>query len=293
LINLQPLETKFLSDLHEASLTVAAHDAGGANVLEAFLRNNNLVVAHHRLAGPATSILGYTEEKIRNLKSQLPEILLAGTGWQTNFEINTISQSINQNRRTIVFLDHWTNFEQRLLEREVRIEVKEIVTFDEEARALAKEIFPVSIVYLFPNYYLNEQVLEICKKRTPLLDPEYDILFIGEPIRNQRYSEKDAFINTMRRIRNANLPRQVIAVRPHPSQTRDSYIDMISHYSEFPIIVTEGTTLTDDLSRSKSVVGCNSMAIKLASLAGIPVYSAVPDPYESDLPLTLFQDWFK
>ncbi len=290
-MNLPDLENRLLVDLRNSALTLVAHDAGGANVLTSFVKNFNLKANRLELAGPATEILnGYRPGRQKKGLSE-PEIILASTGWSSNFEKNHISQSIQRGLRTIVCLDHWTNFGQRLQSEEGPIPILEIITFDEEARSLATRTFPDSQVYQFPNYYLINQCEKINQLRHLHSELKYDFLFVGEPIRDRKYSELDALTKFLTQVGRHNEANLKIALRPHPSQSIDYYRKMIMYFQNPQIKITEGSSLAEDLSHSKAVVGCNSMALHLASLCQIPTFCAVPEPFESELPAQVFSDW--
>ena len=288
---LQALETRLLSELHRSSIQIASHDAGGANFLEAFVRANKLVPKSLNLSGPAVKIFSATPVMDQSLGVATPRILLATTGWQTNFEKINIKSALEQHVRTIVFLDHWTNFEERLMGATGPLPVLEFVTFDETAKELATEIFPNATIYCFPNHYLIEQSTEIKNIRSLKGTLDIDYLYIGEPIRNKGFSEKDAFSNFLEKIGARKTVELRIALRPHPSQSIESYVQLLAESPLYPVSLTQGTTLAEDLARSKAVVGCSSMALELAYMSQIPAYCAVPKPFKSELPSHLFVSW--
>jgi hypothetical protein len=290
-MNLQKKETDLLLEISQASITVVSHDAGGANVLEAFIRAHNLTVNKLIISGPATKIFGIEKKQEATLETSRPEVVLASTGWQTDFEVLHIDAEVSQAKRVIVFLDHWTNFEQRLKFHSKNILVPELVTFDEKAMRIASRTFPGSQIYCFTNYYLQEQSVNISKNRIENQDFIYDYLFIGEPIRDKNYSEEDSFRYFVSKITQTGNSHPSVAVRPHPSQSREMYLAMVAKFANFPITVTEETSLHQDLSNSKFVVGCFSMALELARMSGIPVYSAVPELEQNQIHMTHLSRW--
>lgn len=285
------LESNLLSELRSSSIGIASHDAGGAHILEAFIRSNKLVPERLYISGPAEKIFSATPTTDRSLEIDSPKVLLATTGWQSNFEKINIKAALEQNVRTIVFLDHWTNFKERMEYSTKQLLVSEFVTFDEAAKELASECFLDAIIYCFPNYYLIEQSTKIKTLRFALDSLDIDYLYIGEPINNQGYSEKDAFSNFLKKMSYQETDSLRLALRPHPSQSLESYFEILAEFSTFSVHVTQETTLAEDLARSKAVVGCQSMAIKLAHMSQIPVYCAVPKPFTSKLPASLFESW--
>lgn len=268
-----------------------SHDAGGANVLHSFLQAHNLRPHLLLTNGPATKIFESTHiDKNKKIYKQ-KEVILASTGWQTDFEIRHISSAVASGKRVIVFLDHWTNYASRLQFDSEIVLVSEYVTFDLEAKRLASEIFSNATIYCFENYYLQEQVflvLNLKKKSNKYL---YDFLYIGEPIRDQGYSEEDAFQYFISKVKFSDSNSPTIAIRPHPSQSKEYYLQLLSKFADIPIHITENTSLHEDLSSSKAIVGCNSMVLELSKMCQIPTYSAVPEPFNSVLPSDRFLKW--
>ncbi len=288
---LQKQESELTSCLSNSFLTVVSHDAGGANVLHSFLQAHNLRPNQLLTNGPATQIFKSIQSNNPNNLNKQEEVILASTGWQTDFEIKHISSAVDLGKRVIVFLDHWTNYAGRLeLDSEI-VFVSEIVTFDLEAKRLARSIFTNSIIYCFENYYLQEQAIAVSNLRKKSNEYLHDFLFIGEPIRDQGYTEEDAFQYFVSKIKSSDLVSPKIAIRPHPSQSRQKYLQMLSKFDEFSIHVTENTSLQEDLSNSKAIVGCNSMALELSKMCQIPTYSAVPETFNSVLPSDRFLEW--
>jgi len=289
--NLPKKESELISQLSKTPLAVVSHDAGGANVLHAFIQANNLTPNKLHVSGPACQIFDSTKILANTDFLDQAEVILASTGWQTDFEINFIKSAVSLGKRVIVFLDHWTNYENRLKFNSENVVVSEIVTFDEAARKLASTIFPESTIYCFENYYLREQSDLIAKLRGTRQEYLYDFLYIGEPIRGKGYSEEDALQYFISKVIHSGITSPKIAIRPHPSQSRDKYLHMLSNIGNVPIHVTQNTTLYDDLSISKAVVGCNSMALELAKMCQIPTYSAIPESFSSELPTNGFLSW--
>lgn len=288
---LQKKESELISCLCNSFLTIISHDAGGANVLHSFLQAHNLIPNLLLTSGPATQIFESLQiDKAKNLNSET-EVVLASTGWQTDFEIRHISNAIDSGKRVIVFLDHWTNYSSRLKFNSDIVPISEIVTFDLKAKSLASDIFINSSIYCFENYYLQEQAVLVANLRKKSSEYLYDFLFIGEPIRNQGYTEEDALNYFISKVKHSGLISPAIAIRPHPSQSREKYMRMLLNFEEYLIHVTENTSLHDDLSNSKAVIGCNSMALELSKLCKIPTYSAVPEPFYSSLPIDSFLKW--
>lgn len=288
---LKKQQSELTSRLSDSFLTVISHDAGGANVLHSFLQAHNLRPNQLLTDGPAAQIFKSMEIKNGNNVSKQNEVILASTGWQTDFEIKHISSAVALGKRVIVFLDHWTNFASRLKFDSEMVLVSEFVTFDLYAKKLATDIFIDSTIYCFENYYLKQQATLVSNLKKKSHKYLYDFLFIGEPIRDQSFSEEDALQYFISKVTHSDFNSPRIAIRPHPSQSREKYLQMLSNFEEYSIKVTENTSLYEDLSNSRAVVGCNSMALEVAKACQIPTYSAIPGNFQSDAYSRGFSKW--
>ena len=212
---MQKQERELISYLSNSSLIVISHDAGGANVLHSFLQVHNLRPSKLLTNGPATQIFESIQIDNKNYLNKKGEVILASTGWQTDFEIKLIGPAVASGKRVIIFLDHWTNFENRLKFNSETIFVSEIVTFDREAKRLASGIFTNSTIYCFENYYLQKQAILVTNLKKNLQGYLYDFLFIGEPIRDQGYSEEDALRYFISKVTDSNFKSPRIATHRH------------------------------------------------------------------------------
>jgi hypothetical protein len=113
---------------------VAAHDAGGAEVVGAWLQRRlarasageaaRLSPTLH-LAGPAVKVF----ERLGLVGAGLPSIqgsdafaasdawdwILTGTGWSTGHEKGVLREGITRGIQTSAYLDHWTNYPNRFV----------------------------------------------------------------------------------------------------------------------------------------------------------------------------------
>ena len=123
-------------------LTIVCHDAGGSEILSSWLSRQTepycLV-----LAGPALSIF---ERKIGNflidtLESAVAKSdwVLTGTSWQSDLEIEAIKLANLQGKRSVSFLDHWVNYQQRFMRDGKVYFPDEIWVGDDSALKIAKE----------------------------------------------------------------------------------------------------------------------------------------------------------
>ncbi len=108
-------------------ILVASHDTGGANILTSLIskykRSFYWIIC---LAGPAKTVFPNKKfNKIKNIKitesidahkilnTFKPDLVLTGTGWESNFENLFLKEAKKIKIRTIAFLDHWACYQER------------------------------------------------------------------------------------------------------------------------------------------------------------------------------------
>jgi len=272
-------------------ICIVSHDAGGAEILSSYVRQNKLDCMYV-LAGPAVKIF---ERKLGKLHIHAleeaissTEFLLCGTSWQSDIEWEAISIARKFGKRSVVFLDHWINYRERFIRQEKTNLPDEIWVGDLLAQERACMIFPELKVNLVENPYFLDLKLEIesLKKNKSLFSTKGKILYVCEPIRehaiheygNERhwgYTEEDALRYFLSNAQCLDLKIKQITVRPHPSESTDKY-DWIFKEFDLPIYAGGKEGLFEEVLQSEIVVGCESMAMVVALLAGRRVISSIP-----------------
>lgn len=273
------------------STALICHDAGGAEILSSWARlteNTCFLVAE----GPA---LGIFERKCPSIKKfslneavHLCDWVLCGTGWQSSFEREGIEAGKIYKKKTVAFLDHWVNYEQRFIEGKKQILPDEIWVGDDNALRIATAIFDDIPVILQKNPYVEELLVEI-KNRNIIrsTDSGVTVLYVCEPIaehalqefgdeRHWGYTEKDAlefFLNYSSSI-DKNITK--IIIRPHPSESRNKY-NWARTKNPSLIDIGGEFALLDEILKSDIVVGCESMAMTVGLLADKKVISVIPE----------------
>jgi hypothetical protein len=259
---------------------IVAHDAGAANhlvLLDKDERNNYLF----HLAGPAKQIFGNTKSIEGGFHDVIAtvDLVITGTGWETNFEYDAIKLAKRNNKRVISILDHWTNYRERFVRNNEEILSDEIWVFDKHALKLAKSQFPSTPIILQENRYLNKQVHEINKKET-YLDKEFH-LFLMEPLgvccQFVNVLEFEAFDYFLKKFTWLGLYQKKIIVKPHPSDKMGKYNFFIAKYPNFHIEIADSScTLAELIANADRVVGCQTYAMVVALCAGKNVISVMP-----------------
>ena len=148
-----------------APLAVVCHDAGGANLILAWLASEPRSDVRPVMAGPAERLwrARFGETPLWDLENALDgaAALLSGTGWQTDLEHRARAIAKNSGIRSAAALDHWVHYPERFLRGGETVWPDEIWVVDEDAFALASEQFPGVEIRLKANAYLDEQVARI------------------------------------------------------------------------------------------------------------------------------------
>lgn len=275
----------------EGPWAVVAHDAGGAEVLSSYVRRRRLN-CRFSLSGPARKVferkLGMCE--IVSVAAAVQDCvrLLCSTSWQSDFELSAIKCARAAGIPSIAWLDHWTNYPERFIRDGVPCLPDEIWVGDAYAEAIARERLPGIRVTLRDNPYL-EDVIEELAEQTPLYRPNaqmLSVLYVAEPVREpaQRmhgdplyygYTEEQALRFFLDHLDALGRPVGRIVIRRHPSEEPDKYRDIAADFP-LPISFSEGSSLVADVSAVDCVVGCGSMALVVALLAGKRVVSCIP-----------------
>ncbi|MEW7009868.1 hypothetical protein [Lentilitoribacter sp. EG35] len=272
------------------STALVCHDAGGAEIISSWAKqseNTCYLVAE----GPAIDIF----------KRKCPELLrfslndavrkcdwvLCGTGWQSQLEREGVSAGKALNKKTIAFLDHWVNYEQRFRENDDLILPDEIWVGDNIALEIARSLFQKTPITLQKNPYVEELLEEIDKKdKLYSSSDDVTVLYVCEPIadhafknfgsdRHWGYTEKEAvdFFMTYKKLISHKISKVIF--RPHPSEPKDKYDWIRKRYPQ-QVEIGGKLPLLDEVLKSDIIVGCESMAMIVGLLADRKVISTIP-----------------
>jgi hypothetical protein len=281
------------------NIAIVAHDAGGAELISSLIRLRGLFPkCSYSLSGPANKIFSEKLGVINNFS--LDDIilrcdsLLCGSSWESDHELNAIKLAKLYNKKSIVYLDHWTNYKSRFVRNNNLTLPDEIWVPDQYAEKIAKSIFDIFDISIkvVENPYLievrndvtiaqNKNLNKCCEARV------LKVLFLSEAISEHAlkvygtedywgYTEKDAFYFFLNNRNFIDSSDMRLRVRPHPADTKGKYSSEISTRDVFFEISNEGQTLVDDIAWSDIVVGCSSMAMVVALLLKKRVICAIP-----------------
>ena len=273
---------------------VISHDAGGAEILSSYVRQSE-VPWLYSLAGPALEVfctkLGFIESLPLEDAIGQSEWVLCGTSWQSDIECRAIELSRASGKRSVAFLDHWVNYQERFVRGGIRHLPDEIWVGDAYAKALAGNEFPDTPIRLLQNPYFADIRLEVAnlKNQHACVERNNDalaVLFVCENIsehaalqygdpRYWGYTEFDAIEYFFRKIAALGTPISSVVIRPHPSDPVGKYDQIIVRYAGLARL-SSGKTLLDDIAQADIVVGCESMAMVIAVQCGRRVISCIP-----------------
>lgn len=279
---------------------IVAHDAGGAQVLSSWVaRQEDLSRFIFSVEGPALEIFRKKIETFKNLNIEnaisCANSIITTTSWASDIERSALKRFKDiEGSHSVVLMDHWINYRERLLYRNQLILPNEIWVSDHFALELAKKTFlkiPVSTIH---NYYLDEVINRINDLRHNYLGDKVktklEILFIGENISENcelthndanfyGYTEQESFVYFLERINKfGNMQDIVLTIKAHPSETAEKYISLIpvSLKEKLNYFVSKNS-LEIDLANSDLVVGMSSFALYISVNAQIRTFCVIPD----------------
>lgn len=271
-------------------IAIVSHDAGGAEVLSSYVRQEQLS-ALFVLAGPAKTIfkrkLGDLPETNLEEAIKEAEYVLAGTGWQSDLEYEAISLSKVYGKKCISFIDHWVNYPERFVRKGITCLPDEIWVGDGTALTLARRTFPSTLVNLVPNPYFKEMIEQATHLPSRIKSDSLNILYVTEPLSTHAsqsfgrsnyfgYTEYDALRYLLSQIRFLGDKIHQVIIRPHPAEPTGKYNWCIQEFN-LPIQIGGGVkTLLEEIHQSDVVVGCQSMAMVVGILLGKKVYCSIP-----------------
>ncbi len=268
---------------------IVAGDAGGANQIASYVRNNPGRY-FYCLDGPAKDIFN---SKVGRLSVvgieeilQACSELITGTGWRTSFEVESIRLAKEKNIKVITHLDHWTNYRERFCYQKSLVLPDEIWVSDTHAEKIAISEFPEVKVVLIENFYISEiiasyKVLKHVESARPS-NNSIKILFLSEPAltyqdstgNNSKLDEFAAFRQLLSLIADYSVAETKVRVRLHPSEKKDKFEEFLA--CGF-LDISKNQDIAPDLAWADFVVGLDTYAMYVASCLGIPTATIVSE----------------
>ena len=259
---------------------IAAFDAGAANLIFSLVKKLPSMPVWLDLDGPAKALWSqYFPDMVtpnQPLTKDLSSVI-TGTGWGSDLEHRARLRARELGVPTIGVLDHWTNYEPRFSRQGNTCLPDEIWVFDRHADYIAHETFPGTPIFLRNNDYIEQEASKI----EPLGSVNSnDVLYLLEPVRSYwnraipgEFQAFDYFLGQIDKLNPLIIDN--IWIRPHPSEQTNKY-DKYLNRKTGPSIKLATRSLTEEISRVKYVVGCQTFAMVIALRAGRAVYSSLP-----------------
>ena len=265
-------------------ICIVAHDAGAANLILGWIKNNQSYKYCFNLSGPAIKI--FQENNFINGSCNSEEIpknckaIISGTSLKSMHEHNARWIAKKLNILCIAVLDHWVNYEIRFIRKEIKILPDIIWVFDQNAENIAKNLFKTVIIQKQKNYYIDGLVKKINNFKIAKDFNQTRILYVLEPIRKEtdlkeylyEFKVLDFFLEKIPKL---NLRNQLkIKLRLHPSEKKFKYQKWLKNKNLNYISLSYERPLFEDISWADIVVGYESYALVVANASSKKCFSS-------------------
>ncbi len=279
----------------KSRVVVSAHDAGGAEILSAWVgENKKKYEIYLCLLGPAIEIFERDHGHLNNQtvevvkKLGIRDFLLTSTGTSSDFERSVLDYAKDQNVRTIAFLDHWDFYKERFGDEENWKNCLPDEIWVGDKFALAKAIddgFPEDSIKILSNPY-DRKLLSLFSDKVAM-NTKLSILYVTEPIMDKlrqqfgdecsRYDNENKILATfLNDLEEYHDLVSGITIRLHPRERFDKYDVTLSQSTRnIPVTYSTNESLIDDLEQHTTVVGVESVALINALTVGRGVYSFI------------------
>lgn len=274
-------------------LLVVLHDAGGAEIVAAYLKAKCTPLEYIVFAaGPASSIceregiffaaVPSNRDALRKTLTRYDDrTLLTATGWMTTIESDALAFAKELGMHTCVYLESWTKYRERFGYPEEGWETKlpqEIWVGDEDALSLAKRWFPSNVTVRFVlNEYFSRVAKEVAES---VSDREPEILICTDVGAGMEEILEEFLLQCA----NANIETP-LRIRLHPADTKDRFDGILKKYrNKLYVTVSGNPDIASDLARSCVVVGVETTALAVALACGRNVIVLARPGTEAFLP---------
>jgi len=269
---------------------VVAHDAGGAEIIASHILQKRWDCQYH-IDGAAKRVffrkIGHLESRALHSLIQDCEWLLCGTSFLSDLEWQAIGLARKKGKKSVVVLDHWTNYRQRFFRKNIGNFPDEVWVGDGWAYDLAEKYLPEVDVKLYPNPYFREiqrEMLHLPKETRA--GGGLRVLYACEPLREDGialygdphywgYTEEEAVRYFLKNLSKLGPKIEKVILRPHPQEEVGKY-DWVSREFKGPIFCREPGTLIEQIHQSDIVAGCATMAMVVGLIMGKRVVSCIP-----------------
>jgi len=261
-----------------APVAVVAHDAGAANIIQAWLQVEGIADCRPAMAGPAGRIWAenFPHAPLLTLEEALvgARSVLSGTGWASDFEHRARASARARGIPSVAVIDHWVNYRERFQRDGEEILPDLVWVTDSDALAEARRAIPEVAAIERPNLYLRSQAVAAGRRPT-----RGDLLFVAEPARSDWGQGIPGEFQTLDYLAahrdTAGIdPDAPLRIRPHPSDPAGKYDAWIASHPG--ACLDESADMAEALRDASWVAGLQSTALVIALEAGRPAICALP-----------------
>ena len=244
------------------------------------------MVINYCLSGPAIQIFKKKSLFIKN-NSELvqimnSELILTGTGWETDLEYLALENSKKINTPCYVVLDHFQHFRSRFMKKdgECIFPDKIIVTNLYTFHVVKNEIPEVPVIYT-SDFYMESLLKNNTFSSNNLNHKKNEILYLSD---GQPYNQKSEFSQISQLIKIVNNYTQIVkfvgkefskvSIRPHPADINGNQAPTTLGEINFEEVNGNLETL---INSSILVIGTDSLAMYAAMRLGVRTLTTIND----------------
>lgn len=278
------------------SILVVANDAGGAEIIAAYLKKHKAEFdSRSYVSGPAVGVftrLKLPHQIISQSKKDITSIIknhedvdfaLFGTGWMTRIEYDALQIAKARGLKTAVYLESWVNYRERFGYPAPDWDKNlphEIWVGDKYALLLARRSFPSLMVRLIPNEYFANIVKKYHLRATKTPPSPSCVLFLSDAVPGI-----EKLLEQLLQYLEKKKLREVLRIRFHPADDHTRYDALIAKYrGRVKVEKSKNKDIICDFLLAKAVVGSETVAMVPAILVGKRVVNIVPVGRSSLLP---------
>ena len=268
-------------------ICLVSHDAGGAELLSSWARNQNKKFLYN-IKGPALKVFRRKLKKFKNSNlntiKKKTHIYITGTSKKSSHELFFIKYAKKNDLKSISIIDHWVNYKERFIRKNKIIKPNEIWVTDKIALKLAKKIFYNNKVILKKNYYLQDFTKSFIKFLNKSSKNKNMVLYLTTNTNNKKKDlNKLGFF--FKKIDYLRQKKHTVIIKIHPSENLSKYQIYIKKFKFVKFV--KNYDLAKLIANCKFLIGYNSMAMYLASKVKKQVFHADNNLKKNILPIKI------
>lgn len=268
---------------------IVCHEAGSAEIISEYLKKNNskILLCSNNLVRNIFKKKNIETDsvKLRDCVNK-SNYLITGTS-NTYKELKAIKFCKKINKKTITFLDHWSNYQTRFLFNKELVFPNQINVFDKHAFNKFSKLYPFVKLKQKKNLYLSEFKKKILKSKNKFKSDKKNILILTTPIsskalklfNNKHYYGFDEFAyieKVLSKFNKTKYKNYKFYLKIHPSEKINTYNKFIK-IKKLRLVILKESNFYEFLFSMKMIIGFNSMLMYLVSEAtNINVLSYIP-----------------